>query len=381
MLIEANYEVIRFIEHGGRCRPAMDCVPGELLIYKVKSITVLERKILFRWIRQLLLQIQQYHRCHSGLNYRYVNPYSVLIAKDDSVLLLDMEAESNEFVLKNMQKRAMRRHFVKPAINIRQNTEEALDIFNYGKTIQFILANTDVEPSLSRIQENQLEKIIRKCLNENPSKQYQELKQIEKDLSFVREEVFLQGKQNFLLAAAAIGMSAALIGALFTVHRLSEEQEALEVQIWELEKLSEQRSREIEEIASQKEEDSAESAEEMFAAEKVTTDAEDQTDGSFEVYSEEPDKYAEEYSGEEVSFAMLQTLYLKKIELEAELIGDKKAKETVDEYLEIFPEGKEEEAFCTLVEKYHISIDEEEMAENEGEAAAEQNEEYSSEVK
>lgn len=343
----------------------MDCVPGELLIYKVKNIGVLERKTLFKWIRQLLLQIEQYHRCHGGQNYRYVNPYSVLIAEDDSILLLDMEAENNEFVLKNMQKRAMREHFVKPAINIRQNAEEALDIFNYGKTIQFILANTDVEPSLSRIQENQLEKIIRKCLNENPSKQYYELRQIEKDLSFVREEVFLQGKQNLFLTIAALGISAALIGSLFTVRRLSEEQKALEVQIWELEKLSEQRGKEIEEITAQKAEEDDESTEDLFTVENVTEDMYGKSENGFEEYSE----VQESYSRGEVSFDVLQTLYLKKIELEAELIGSEKAKETAVEYLEVFPEGKEEESFCALMEEYHISMDEEESAQNADDTA------------
>ena len=98
----------------------------------------------------------------------------------------------------------MRNHFVKPIVNIRDNSRIALDLYGYGKTIQFILANAVVEPSLTKREENRLEKIIDKCLCENQKKQYENLSQIKKELPSGQErKLEIPGKWGFALAAAA----------------------------------------------------------------------------------------------------------------------------------------------------------------------------------
>lgn len=165
----------------------MDYLPGELLIYRLKRCPEVKKALLFDWMKQLLYQLELFHRCRNNESYRYLNPYSVLVTQEEKLFLLDLEAESNEFVLRNMQKRAMRNHFVKPVVNIRENTKISLDLYGYGKTIQFILANVSVEPSLTKREENRLEKIIDKCLCENQKKQYEDLKQIKKELPSIQE--------------------------------------------------------------------------------------------------------------------------------------------------------------------------------------------------
>lgn len=164
----------------------MDCVPGELLIYRVRRYPEIEKEILFSWIKQLIIQIELYHRCRNNESYRYINPYTVLVTKNDDILLLDMDAQSNKFVLKSMQKRAMREHFVKPAVHIKENTRIALDLYGYAKTMQFILASMKVSPVLTRWEEYRLARIIEKCLSENPKRQYEDLKQVEKELPAIR---------------------------------------------------------------------------------------------------------------------------------------------------------------------------------------------------
>lgn len=202
--IATNYDVLKFIEHGGRCRPAMDYVPGELLLYRLKRCPEIEKPLLMDWLKQLLCQLEQFHRCRNNESYRYLNPYSVLVTQEDRLLLLDLEAESNEFVLRNLQKRAMRNHFVKPIVNMRDNSRITLDLYGYGKTIQFILANANVEPSLTKREENRLEKIIDKCLCENQKKQYENLSQIKKELPSGQERnVEIPKKWGIALAAAA----------------------------------------------------------------------------------------------------------------------------------------------------------------------------------
>ncbi len=165
----------------------MDCVQGELLIYRIKRCPEMEKSVLFSWMRQLATQIEQYHRCRNNKCYRYINPYSVLVTRDDKILLLDLEAESNAFVMKSMQKRAMRSHFVKPIVHIKENSRISLDLYGYSKTIQFLLASTYVAPALTCLEKRRLLKMIEKCLNENSKKQYEDMKQVEKELPYVKE--------------------------------------------------------------------------------------------------------------------------------------------------------------------------------------------------
>ena len=98
--IEANYEVIRFVEHGGRCWPTMDCVKGQLLLQRLRGEPVIEKAMLFSWLKELVVQLEQYQRCRNNKGYRYLNPYSVLVTAEDKLLLLDLEEESNAFVMK-----------------------------------------------------------------------------------------------------------------------------------------------------------------------------------------------------------------------------------------------------------------------------------------
>lgn len=205
------------------------------MIYRVRDNPQITKEQLFTWFGQLLEQVIQYHRCHDDQNYRYINPYSVLVARDGKLLLLDLEAESNGFVMRNLQKRAMRTHFVKPVVHITEGSGDLLDLYGYGKTIQFILANTNVEPSLSKFQENKLERIINKCLNESKGKQYKELKEVEKELPVINEKRKWKDKKDWMFAVIAV------IGIIFTaiswifVHRLTQKQEYMTNWIWEIE--------------------------------------------------------------------------------------------------------------------------------------------------
>lgn len=188
----------------------MDCIQGELLIHRVRRCPEVEKEVLFMWLRQLIVQIDQYHRCKGDQSYRYLNPYSVLITKEEQILLLDLEAESNIFVLKNLQKRAMRNHFIKPVVHMKENTKISLDLYGYAKTVQFMLSGMKVEPHLTRREEHRLAKIIKKCLEEDLKKQYGELRQMEKELP-----VYRRSKKNRVRRTHLVGM--ALLSALLVL--------------------------------------------------------------------------------------------------------------------------------------------------------------------
>lgn len=217
----------------------MDRVAGELLIYRIRDNPYVMKEQLFAWFQQLLEQLIQYHQCHENQNYRYLNPYSVLVTRDGKLLLLNLDADSNEFVLLNLQKRAMRAHFVKPIVHITEGAGEQLDLYGYGKTIQFILANTNVEPSLSRFQENKLEKIINKCLNESPGKKYNELIQIKKELPIISVKSEWKLKKELLLAIITVISIVGVIVSCVFVYNIMKEQESIRAWIWEEEKQKE----------------------------------------------------------------------------------------------------------------------------------------------
>lgn len=204
MITEKKYEVLRFIEHDGKSRVVMDCVFGRLLVHRLNDSRDITKEIIFKWFAMLAGELEKYHRCKREQCYRYLNPYSILVTEEEKILLLDLNAQSNGFVLRNMQKPAMREHFVKPVIHIRESTRISLDFYGLGKTIQFILARTEDNISLSKIEEYLLSGVIEKCLGENPKKKYDNLKQVQKELPKIYRKKCEKQKRKTILIILAI---------------------------------------------------------------------------------------------------------------------------------------------------------------------------------
>ena len=204
--IEANYEVIRFVEHGGRCWPTMDCVKGQLLLQRLRGEPVIEKAMLFSWLKELVVQLEQYQRCRNNKGYRYLNPYSVLVTAEDKLLMLDLEAESNAFVMKNLQKRAVRSHFVKPIVRMKQNAQVSMDLYGYGKTVQFIMANTEIKPALTRKEIYQIGKMIDKCIGENAQRQYDDFSQVRRDIPVIKERSGQQVRKYVVMGIITLSL-------------------------------------------------------------------------------------------------------------------------------------------------------------------------------
>lgn len=215
--MEEMYEVLRFIEHGAHCRQSMDCMRGTLLVRYLKARREIGKSELFGWFRQLCVCVDQYHRCRKQREYRYLNPYSVVVSEERSLFLLDLEAPGNGYVLKQMQKPAVREGFVKPVCEISAGGQGA-DIFAYGKTIQFLLAYAEVHPRLTKWEELRLSRVIARCTGES-GKAYADINQILRDLPAVKEKEQLKARNGAcdppgmsrrkrLLAAACICIAA-----------------------------------------------------------------------------------------------------------------------------------------------------------------------------
>ncbi len=227
MIKERKYEVIKFIEHNGKCRVVMDCIPGRLMIYRMQDAEGLTKDIVLGWLGMLTGELDKYHRCKREQCYRYLNPYSVLVTNENKIFLLDLSAESNGFVLQNMQKPAMREHFVKPVIHIKENTRLSMDLYSLGKTMQFILARAEPVITLSRREEYLLSGMIEKCLGENPKKKYYSLKEVLRELPKVSRKLNeIQKKQK--KAALIIAVIVLLLTAVWAGKALAYADDAVE---------------------------------------------------------------------------------------------------------------------------------------------------------
>ena len=202
MNMEEMYEVLKFIEHGTQCRQSMDSESGELLIYCLRDRRQLEKKVLFEWFRQIGVSLDQFHRCRRGQRYRYLNPYSIVVAENGRVYLLDLEAPENERVMKQMQNRVVRKHFVKPVCGNGSDFEGDVDLFGYGRTMQFVLAYVTVTPGLSRREEKKMSRIIRRC-TEVSGNRYSDVRQAAGDIPAAGENRTYMGRSGRKAAAAA----------------------------------------------------------------------------------------------------------------------------------------------------------------------------------
>lgn len=165
--MEKMYEVMGFVDHGAYSRQTMDCVPGTVMAEFLRHRPEADKEMLFRWFRELCLCLDQYHR--SGRQrriYRYLNPYSIVVTRDKELRLLDLEAPGNSFVMKQMQRRSVRDHFVKPSDSTEIGCGCQPDLFAYGRMIQFLLSYMTVTPCLTRIEEMRFLKIVGRCTGE-----------------------------------------------------------------------------------------------------------------------------------------------------------------------------------------------------------------------
>lgn len=185
--MEEMYEVLKFIEHDAHCRQSMDCIRGTVLLSYLKEHTQIEKPVLFSWFRELAVSVDQYHRSRSRQNYRYLNPCSIIVSDEGRLFLLDMEAPDNEPAMKRMQNRAVRSHFVKPIYEIGICRNNDADLFAYGRTIQFILAYSDIYPPINRREEVCLSRIIDRCTGES-RKKYDDMRGILRDLPAVPKQ-------------------------------------------------------------------------------------------------------------------------------------------------------------------------------------------------
>ena len=157
--MEKMYEVLRFQEYKDQCRQSADCLEGCLLIYYLQEHECIGKGQLFSWFLQLWKSLYDYQRSN-GMNYGCLTPYSVLVVGEAGLFLLDPVGEENGFIIKRMQQRAVRNHFIKKDGRQQGREQKSADLYGYGKLMQFLLASVRTEPELTRREVAKCQKVI-----------------------------------------------------------------------------------------------------------------------------------------------------------------------------------------------------------------------------
>lgn len=213
MSVKEGYDVLRLIEHGQICYISSEYVRGKPLAWYLKYHPHVSRQELFGWIQCLERQLEMLHKCRKHPCYRYVNPYSVIVSEEGELYLADMEAGSNEEMLRLMRRKSIREHFLPGEAPYYRKASVSLDAYGMGRTIQYLLAMSDVDPPLTRRETARLQKLISRCEKVSSKKAIQNLSEIRKYIPVYEEKQPNIGKRaGKVLAVAALLCIFAVVG-------------------------------------------------------------------------------------------------------------------------------------------------------------------------
>lgn len=190
-----GYEVFRFIERGDYCHASLDYVEGITLYDWISLHREMEKGILYIWIRELLCQLVLFHRQREAPEYGRLNPYTVVIMRKGKIALLAGEDNGLSGGLSK---------YFRPPGNI-QN----IDVYCFGKIIQFIMAHVQCEPGLSKIEEYKLQKIVKKCLETNPKRRYEDIHMVQTNFTKTKK---LKPDRKMYLIMATFALSIGIFG-------------------------------------------------------------------------------------------------------------------------------------------------------------------------
>lgn len=201
-----NYEILKFVMHGDKCYMSTDIVKGKPLIVWLKYHAHITKEQFYEWARQIIADLDHFHRCRGNPCYQYVNPYSVIVGEDRKVYLLDLASKEQEDMMHLMQRRYVRENFLSPENQYYQKSEEKEDIYGFGKMIQYVLSSAELEPELKFLESVRIQKIITRCLDKQGKKRYQKLSDLSGQFSLSEKRNGSKKIMYVMIALAVIGL-------------------------------------------------------------------------------------------------------------------------------------------------------------------------------
>ena len=203
-----NYEILKFVMHGDKCYMSTDIVKGKPLIVWLKYHAHITKEQFYEWARQIIADLDYFHRCRGNPCYQYVNPYSVIVGEDRKVYLLDLASKEQEDMMHLMQRRYVRENFLSPENQYYQKSEEKEDIYGFGKTIQYVLSSVELEPELKFLESVRIQKIITRCLDKQGKKRYQKLSDLSGQFTLSEKR---NGSKKIMYAMIALAVTGLLV--------------------------------------------------------------------------------------------------------------------------------------------------------------------------
>lgn len=215
---QTEYDILKLVENQGRCYVSSDCMPGVLLASCLKYRPSLPREQLLAWMRQILEELEKFHRCRGNPCYQYVNPYSMIAGEDGRIHLLDLSAAGQQELRKKLTRRSVRESFLMPDNQYCQRESLADDIYGIGRTFQYMLAAVETDPPIQGGTKRKLQKIIFRCLSQTPGqekrgrsrKQYHSVREISEQFPKDRQET-KKTRKAMVIAAAAVSFTAVMV--------------------------------------------------------------------------------------------------------------------------------------------------------------------------
>ena len=184
MRFQGDFETFKFVDHGGKIQSVMDYIEGESIFYKIQNSVQFSKAQLLKWLNELCMQLEYYHK-YKHHAYQYLNPYTIIVTKDQQIRLLNMDSKENEDILIYIQKAVIKNLFYYQS-NSKRN-KIYTDYYSLGKLLQFLLSSGDFTPCLKIRETRIFSKIIQKCLSNDSENQFQNMKQLQNKFPKVKE--------------------------------------------------------------------------------------------------------------------------------------------------------------------------------------------------
>ena len=156
-----GYEIIRFIERGDCCHASLDYVEGITLYDWVNKHQEIDKQVLDKWLKELYQQLVFFHRQKGMPEYGKLTPYNIVVMRKNQIVLM-ANKESNHV-------RSLDKFF---SIN---SVEQNVDVYCFGKIIQYIMAHIQCKPRLTILEEFKLQRLVKRCLETNPKIQCRDI--------------------------------------------------------------------------------------------------------------------------------------------------------------------------------------------------------------
>lgn len=129
----------------------------------------IEKELFYQWIHEILSQIVLSYKQPEYTGYGKLDPDHVIIDDDQNLYLAGEEVKTvHPLCIKNFM-----------SYNV---DKQECDIYNFGKTIQFILAHLNCSPVLSGREEYILLKFVRNCISGDLKTSYKDIYMLQDNL-------------------------------------------------------------------------------------------------------------------------------------------------------------------------------------------------------